>query len=149
MCCTFPFRILSPMSISLIQVCGGGRDLNLALDGWLIYSARLLTLWQKMFKLFKKSFRRQETLILSESFYQAVVVMRGSWAVSHTKSPLSFGQAAWEEFPVVVPNNYGSRFERWEHINIESLLAGYNFDLLPDCRAAGSFVSDSYSSVVK
>ena len=34
------------------------------------------------------------------------------------------------------------------HINIESLLAGYNFDLLPDCRAAGSFVSGSYLSVI-
>ena len=31
----------------------------------------------------------------------------------------------------------------------ESLLAVYNFDLLPDCRAAGSFVSVCYSSVVK
>ena len=37
----------------------------------------------------------------------------------------------------------GSCFKSREHINIESLLDNYNFDLLPDCQAVGPFVVGS------
>ena len=121
------------MSISLIQVCGGGRDLNLALDGWLIYSARLLTLWEKIFKLFKKSFRAGNFNFANQFILQIFIriILSGiCCCVLFVHQSQSFIRSShmWR-IPcchLKLPPGYCSCFESQEHINIESVLASYN-----------------------